>query len=176
MEMEKSKPVAPHEKTERALNPLVENVNRLDSWKDIANYLDRTVRTVQRWETREAMPVHRQFHEKSGSVYAFKPEINAWRNSRSYHKRQKRDALPASPNVAKHVFNEREQLDLYKLLQMILVQLTAQPITQAVPVAPEARSHAADREIVACQEGSGGGRGNFDGNRVQSHTFLSSMQ
>ena len=128
MEMENSKPVGSHETTERVPNLLVENADRLDSWKNIANYLDRTVRTVQRWETHEAMPVHRQFHEKSGSIYAFKPEINAWRNSRSYRKRLKRDALPASPNVAKHVFDESERLDLRKLLQMILVQLTAQPI------------------------------------------------
>jgi len=172
MEMENSKSVESH----RALNPLVENADRLDSWKDIANYLNRAVRTVQRWETFEAMPVHRQLHERSGSVHAFKPEINAWRNSRSYRKRPKREALPASPRVAKHVFDETEQLVLRKLLEAILVQLTALTTQPAVSLAPEAYSHAADSEIVACQEGSGGGRGDFDGNRVQSHTFLSSMQ
>jgi hypothetical protein len=32
---------------------------RLDSWKKIAAYLKRDVSTVQRWERREAMPVHR---------------------------------------------------------------------------------------------------------------------
>ncbi len=32
--------------------------DRLDSWKEIAAYLNRDVTTVQRWEKREAMPVH----------------------------------------------------------------------------------------------------------------------
>jgi len=35
--------------------------DRLDSWKEIAAYLNRDVTTVQRWEKREGMPVHRQF-------------------------------------------------------------------------------------------------------------------
>ena len=52
---------------------------RLDSWKEIAAYLGRDVRTVQRWERREGLPVHRQQHDKLGSVYAFRHEIDAWR-------------------------------------------------------------------------------------------------
>jgi hypothetical protein len=32
---------------------------RLDSWKEIASYLGRGVRTVQRWECEEGLPVHR---------------------------------------------------------------------------------------------------------------------
>ncbi len=38
--------------------------NLLDSWKEIAAYLDREVRTVQRWEKKEGLPVHRQIHER----------------------------------------------------------------------------------------------------------------
>ena len=56
---------------------------RLDSWKEIAVYLERDVRTVQRWERREGLPVHRQQHDKLGSVYAFRHEIDAWRTARS---------------------------------------------------------------------------------------------
>ena len=40
--------------------------DRLDSWKDIAAHLKRDVSTVQRWEKREGMPVHRHFHDKLG--------------------------------------------------------------------------------------------------------------
>jgi hypothetical protein len=57
--------------------------DRLDSWKQIAVYLEREVRTVQRWEKREGLPVHRQFHLKSGTVYAFKHEVDGWLKSRS---------------------------------------------------------------------------------------------
>lgn len=56
--------------------------DRLDSWKEIAAYLNRGVRTVRRWEQEEALPVHRHVHRTLGSVYAFKSEIDAWRRSR----------------------------------------------------------------------------------------------
>jgi TolB-like protein/tetratricopeptide (TPR) repeat protein len=52
--------------------------DRLDSWKDIAAYLKRDVSTVQRWEKRERMPVHRHVHDRLGTVYGFRPELDAW--------------------------------------------------------------------------------------------------
>jgi TolB-like protein len=51
---------------------------RLDSWKEIAAYLRRGARTVQRWEREEGMPVRRLHHEKLGSVYAYKRELDKW--------------------------------------------------------------------------------------------------
>lgn len=64
--------------------PLSEKLSehRLESWKAIAAYLGRDVTTVQRWEKREAMPVHRHVHDKRGSVYALTPELDAWLQSR----------------------------------------------------------------------------------------------
>ena len=56
---------------------------RLDSWKKIASYLKRDVSTVQRWERREAMPVHRHVHDKLGSVYAYRAEIDQWWTGRA---------------------------------------------------------------------------------------------
>lgn len=55
--------------------------DRLDSWKEIAAYLNRGVRTVRRWETEEGLPVHRHMHRALGSVYAYKSEIEAWRQT-----------------------------------------------------------------------------------------------
>jgi hypothetical protein len=57
--------------------------DRLDSWKEIAAYLDRDVTTVQRWEKREGMPVHRHVHDKMGSVYASRVELDAWARGRN---------------------------------------------------------------------------------------------
>ncbi len=51
---------------------------QLQSWKEIASHLRRTVRTVQRWELTCGMPVHRHGHKKSSSVYAFVHELNDW--------------------------------------------------------------------------------------------------
>jgi Tol biopolymer transport system component len=56
---------------------------RLDSWKEIAAYLKRDVTTVQRWEKREGMPVRRHVHDKLGSVYAFRSDLDAWARGRS---------------------------------------------------------------------------------------------
>jgi TolB-like protein/Tfp pilus assembly protein PilF len=57
---------------------------RLDSWKEIAVYLNRDVTTVQRWEKREGMPVHRHVHGKRGSVYALPEELDDWIRRRSH--------------------------------------------------------------------------------------------
>ena len=57
--------------------------DRLDSWKEIAAYLKRDVTTVQRWEKREGMPVHRHLHDRMGSVYASRAELDAWMRSRN---------------------------------------------------------------------------------------------
>lgn len=56
--------------------------DRLESWKEIAAYLNRDVRTVQRWEASEGLPVHRHQHRKRGSVHAFRSELDEWRRSR----------------------------------------------------------------------------------------------
>src|SRR5436189_647158 len=55
---------------------------RLESWKEIADYLRRGVTTVQRWEHEEALPVHRHDHAKKGSVYCYTRELDEWRACR----------------------------------------------------------------------------------------------
>jgi tetratricopeptide (TPR) repeat protein len=50
----------------------------LRGWKQIAAYLRRDVRTVQRWERIERLPVHRQLHRKLGNVHAAPAELDAW--------------------------------------------------------------------------------------------------
>ncbi len=53
------------------------NGERLDSWKDIAAYLQRSVRTAQRWEREAGLPVHRVGIPR-GSVYAFRGMLDEW--------------------------------------------------------------------------------------------------
>jgi hypothetical protein len=50
----------------------------LNSWKEIASYLDRGVRTVQRWERDLQLPVHRIGKGKRSPVYALVPELKFW--------------------------------------------------------------------------------------------------
>ena len=56
--------------------------DRLNSWKDIARYLNRSVRTARRWEEQEGLPVHRHMHRSLASVFAVRSEIDAWRHRR----------------------------------------------------------------------------------------------
>jgi hypothetical protein len=52
--------------------------SRLDSWKEIAEYLGRNVRTVTRWAVERGLPIHHVPGGKRGHVFAFKNEIDAW--------------------------------------------------------------------------------------------------
>ena len=53
---------------------------RLNSWKEIASYLQRDVRTVQRWHQRAGLPVHRHADPQQRGVFAFEEELGAWAN------------------------------------------------------------------------------------------------
>jgi TolB-like protein/Flp pilus assembly protein TadD len=52
--------------------------DRLDSWKEIAAYLNKEVRTVQRWEKSLGLPVRRLAQGKQGTVFAYKLDLDAW--------------------------------------------------------------------------------------------------
>ena len=52
--------------------------DRLDSWKEIAAFLHRDVRTVQRWEKYVGLPVHRHAESRLRTAYAYRSELEAW--------------------------------------------------------------------------------------------------
>ncbi len=60
----------------------VRTARRLNSWKEIAAYLDASVRTVQRWEHAEALPVHRHEHSRVATAYAYTAEVDSWLRNR----------------------------------------------------------------------------------------------
>jgi hypothetical protein len=51
---------------------------RLDSWKEIACYLRRSIRCVQRWEKYQGLPVRRHHHVGGATVYAYREQLDAW--------------------------------------------------------------------------------------------------
>jgi len=51
---------------------------RLDSWKEIASYLRRSVRCVQRWEKNEGLPILRHRHAHGATIYAYRHELEDW--------------------------------------------------------------------------------------------------
>jgi TolB-like protein/Tfp pilus assembly protein PilF len=58
---------------------------RLESWGEIAAYLRREIRTVQRWERYQGLPVRRLQIGKLGSVYAYRSELDKWYRERQPH-------------------------------------------------------------------------------------------
>lgn len=50
----------------------------LNSWKEIASYLQRAVRTVQRWERDKALPVRRIGNSVKSPVFAYPAEMDTW--------------------------------------------------------------------------------------------------
>jgi TolB-like protein/tetratricopeptide (TPR) repeat protein len=96
---------------------------QLNSWKEIASYLKREVRTVRRWETFEALPVHRHLHKVRGSVYAFKTEIDSWWTNRRTQPRSASIILAVLPF---------ENLDGEQKRGSLGLGLSAEVVTQLV--------------------------------------------
>jgi adenylate cyclase len=84
--------LAPH--LERRV-PAERSRDRLDSWKEIAAYLGRNIRTVQLWEKYEGLPVFRQSHKKQFSIYSDRTVLDEW-----LVKRSTADNLPEQLRIA----------------------------------------------------------------------------
>ena len=69
----------------------------VSGWKDIANYLGKGVRTVQRYERELGLPVRRPSGKPMGSVIATKAELDGWVTA-SPIREVFRLALPAGDN------------------------------------------------------------------------------
>jgi tetratricopeptide (TPR) repeat protein len=57
------------------------NGDRLDGWKAIASYLDRSERTVKRWEATRGLPTHRIPGQGKRAVFAWAGELDEWLRS-----------------------------------------------------------------------------------------------
>src|SRR5947209_4093223 len=57
--------------------------DRLDSWKEIAVYIGRDIRTAMRWEKERGLPVHRvPGNGVRQPVFAYKLELDKWLKQR----------------------------------------------------------------------------------------------
>jgi hypothetical protein len=82
--------------------------DRLDSWKEIADYVGRDVRTALRWEHERGLPVHRVPGGKRGAVFAFADEIDRWLQASATHTEAKEAPVGAAgPQAANPVGRPR---------------------------------------------------------------------
>jgi hypothetical protein len=70
--------------------PVVQN-DSLQTWKEIAAYLRRGVRSVQRWEANAGLPVRRVSAGERSPVIALRSEIDEWLSSRPTRSRRSRE-------------------------------------------------------------------------------------
>lgn len=94
---------------------------RLESWKEIAAYLRRDVRTVQRWEQTDGLPIHRLRRAQRPIPYAYAAELDAWWAGRS-------DAPPPEPSET------RSQPARGRLPSLVVATLTIAAIAVGVAV------------------------------------------
>ncbi len=104
----------------------------LNSWKEIATFLHRGVRTVQRWESKNQLPVHRVGGGEKAPVFAFAEELQAW--LRTFEKNEfgySPELAPKCLQTDKKAIEEQRNLraDLRRLLhehrqRMISLQRT----------------------------------------------------
>src|SRR5438067_1589758 len=78
----------------------------LNSWKEIADYMGRGVRTVQRYERDLKLPVHRPAGKSRSAVIAFADEIERWMRQGPVRAHQNRNA----PRAAATIRSEWERL------------------------------------------------------------------
>jgi len=106
---------------------------RLESWKEIASYLNRDVRTVQRWEQCDGLPVHRLRHTHLASVYAYVRELDEWRTARE-RVELSADSIPlASPSPASSRFPTRARVIVACIALVAAVSAILMWATHATP-------------------------------------------
>jgi tetratricopeptide (TPR) repeat protein len=85
---------------------------RLDSWKEIAAYLRRSVRSAKRWEKEEQLPVRRHTHGKRDSVFAYRTELDEWWDNRRSKLSDRNDFEEITPPETPAVSDEPQPIAL----------------------------------------------------------------
>lgn len=81
----------------------------LNSWKEIASYLNCSVRTAQRFE-RDGLPVRRPSGHLRSAVIAMSDEIDAWRKNSQNGTKRTKDASARRRELQACTAALREQL------------------------------------------------------------------
>jgi tetratricopeptide (TPR) repeat protein len=74
----------------------MEERERLESWKEISTYLERSIKTCQRWEIELGLPVHRLDGTPKARVFAYPNELDGWMAEKLSHIRERPEA-PSTP-------------------------------------------------------------------------------
>lgn len=89
---------------------LAPGLSPLSGWKDVANYLGKGVRTVQRYEREFGLPVRRPAGKTSGSVIAVRRELDDWVSASPLNPHRK-----AQPNPQRIIDLKSGVFELHRL-------------------------------------------------------------
>lgn len=103
----------------------------LNSWKEIADFLQRGVRTVQRWERDLSMPMHRIGSGKRSPVYATIPELKFWMSTAEVDRVQKAQISEPRTKSTRPIQESRRLLAAAHTLAQSLANATARQQRQA---------------------------------------------
>ena len=95
----------------------------LNSWKEIAQFLERGVRTVQRWEHELGLPVHRIGNGRRSPVFATTSELNFWFSTVEIDR-------PSKPSHLELIGNRIQRLRQSRLRMRNLTQTMAENTAQ----------------------------------------------
>jgi Tol biopolymer transport system component len=124
-----SAPPAPRQGT-------VESGVRLDSWKEIASYLKRDIRTVQRWEKTAGLPVRRLHKPGLRAVFAYTVDLDEWlRNQDPGAIDESADAVAAAAETALPPERSRRWLP-FAVVTAILIAIASAVLLRPRPAAP----------------------------------------
>ena len=80
----------------------------LSSWKDIARYLGKGVRTVQRWERQLGLPVRRPVGaSQKSAILLYRRDVDAWLASRFSARPQNQEIALVNTDLARSTLKER---------------------------------------------------------------------
>ena len=83
-------------------NIMVVNADVLNSWKEVATYLGRGIRTVQRWERELGLPIRRPRGKSRSPIIAFRPELDRWLQNAPTAERMRHGEVPEASDVARN--------------------------------------------------------------------------
>jgi len=107
----------------------------LRGWKQIAAHLHRDIRTVQRWERTEQLPVHRQLHLKLGTVHAVPAELDEWLANRTSPRAATRTSIRIHDPRAYELYVRGRQL--FHQFRRNSFELAREMFSRAIALDPE---------------------------------------
>ena len=147
----------------------------LDSWKDIAAFFNRSVRTVQRWERSEGMPVHRHSHRVGGSVFAYGHELDQWHRDRSLGRSHRAGTTVELATIVAPLL--AEEAVLRALLEAVLKRLGVEPSDSTTATKHGKTFHLGSRpDPRSVMDDARSPDRSSDGNGLHAPPLLSDMQ